>query len=208
MTRRADLADRTRADLLAAAKRLFAERGYLGTKITDITAEAGRAVGSFYTHFSDKEELLAVLRTEVDEAVIRHRESLGGPGPAGHDAVREHVTACWTAMRTNRSAVVALVQSAIAAAPASGRFRQELAARTTSLRTQLEDLRDRGEPLPGDPQLIAAAVGVMLAGLNHALPVAGAPEDGRITDAITDLVLYGVTGPRTGVLSGENRAPR
>lgn len=184
MSTRAELASRTRSDLLAAAKRLFAERGYLDTKITDIAAAAGRAAGSFYTHFSDKEQLLAVLRSELAETAA----------PAGDDPIRDHVTACWTAMRTHRPTVIALLQSAIAAAPASRRLWHELTTRTTPLRRHLEDLRDRGEPLPGDPELLAAAVGAMLAGLNHALPT----DDGRVADTVTNLVLYGLAGPRVG----------
>ncbi|MGW3961550.1 TetR/AcrR family transcriptional regulator [Amycolatopsis sp. NPDC005003] len=177
MGRRDELASRTRSDLLAAAKRLFAERGYLDTRVTDIAAAAGRAVGSFYSHFRDKEQLLAVLRSE-----------LGAPAEhaAGADALREQVTACWTALRTHRPTAIALLQSAIAEAPASGRLWDELTARTAPLRRVLED---RGDPL-GDPELSAAAVGAMLAGLNHALPV----DDGRVAETVVNLVLYGLHG--------------
>ncbi|MGW4059944.1 TetR/AcrR family transcriptional regulator [Amycolatopsis sp. NPDC004747] len=187
MSTRAELAGRTRDDLLAAAKRLFAEHGYLETRITDIAAAAGRAVGSFYTHFGDKEQLLAVLRGELAETPA--------PGP-GDDPIREHVTACWTALRAHRPTAIALLQSATAAAPASGRLRDELTAWTAPLRKHLESRRDRGEPLPGDPELLAAAVGVVLAGLNHALPA----DDGRVADTVTNLVLYGLAGPRAGAV--------
>ncbi|OKJ97868.1 TetR/AcrR family transcriptional regulator [Amycolatopsis sp. CB00013] len=198
MSTRAELAGRTRSDLLAAAKRLFSERGYLDTKITDIAAAAGRAAGSFYSHFSGKEQLLTALRSELAETAV--------PGPAGDNPIREHVTACWTAMRTHRPTLIALLQSAIAAAPASGRLWHELTTRTAPLRRHLEDLRDRGEPLPGDPELLAAAVGAMLAGLNHALPT----DDGRVADTVTNLVLYGLAGPRVGAdaSDAENRTSR
>jgi len=185
MAKRVELTRRTRSDLLAAAKRLFAERGYLDTRITDIAAAAGRAVGSFYNHFDDKEQLLTVLRGELDDTT--------GRSPAGNDddAIREHITACWTALRAHRPTAIALLQSAIAASPASGQFRNELTHWTTPLRRHLQNRRDRGEPLPGDPELVAAAVGAMLVGLNHALPT----DDGAIADIVADIVLHGLTRP-------------
>ncbi|MGW5717325.1 TetR/AcrR family transcriptional regulator [Amycolatopsis sp. NPDC003865] len=180
MSTRSELASRTRTELLAAAKRLFGERGYPDTKVSDIAAAAGRAVGSFYRHFRDKEQLLSVLRGEL----------AGTPAP-DDDTLRAHVTACWTALRTHRPTAIALLQSATAAAPASGRFRDELTAWTAPLRKHLENRRDRGRPLAGDPELVAAAVGLMLAGLNQALPAG----DDRVPDAVTNLVLHGLAGP-------------
>ena len=55
---------RTRADLIAAARQVFAARGFHETSIAEITAAADVAVGTFYIHFRDKDEALAVLLAE------------------------------------------------------------------------------------------------------------------------------------------------
>jgi AcrR family transcriptional regulator len=52
---------RTRAKLLAAARRLFAAQGSEATTIAEIAEEADIGVGSFYNHFRTKEEVLAAL---------------------------------------------------------------------------------------------------------------------------------------------------
>ncbi|WP_394833749.1 TetR/AcrR family transcriptional regulator [Pendulispora rubella] len=55
LTRRAE---RTRAKLVTAARKVFEKHGVLETRIVDIAKEAGVAVGSFYTYFESKDELL------------------------------------------------------------------------------------------------------------------------------------------------------
>src|SRR5262245_48439011 len=52
---------RTRRNLLAAARHLFAARGVEHTTIADIAERADVAIGSFYNHFSTKDELLDAL---------------------------------------------------------------------------------------------------------------------------------------------------
>jgi AcrR family transcriptional regulator len=59
---------RTRAALVAAARRIFERDGYLEARLTDITAEAKCATGSFYTYFASKEEILqAVIEAAQDD---------------------------------------------------------------------------------------------------------------------------------------------
>ena len=51
----------TRDAIDAAARKLFAERGFHGTTLADITSAAGRTTASFYRYYSDKEDLLVSL---------------------------------------------------------------------------------------------------------------------------------------------------
>ena len=51
----------TRAAIEQAARKLFAERGFHGTTLADITSAAGKSAAVFYRYFDDKEDLLAAL---------------------------------------------------------------------------------------------------------------------------------------------------
>ena len=51
----------TRDALECAARKLFAERGFHGTTLADITSAAGKSPAVFYRYYDDKEDLLARL---------------------------------------------------------------------------------------------------------------------------------------------------
>jgi AcrR family transcriptional regulator len=65
---------RTRQSLLTAGRKVFERDGFLAARITDISAEARVAHGTFYTHFATKEDLFrevaSILLPEI------------APGPA------------------------------------------------------------------------------------------------------------------------------
>jgi AcrR family transcriptional regulator len=199
-------AAQTEAALKAAARQQFAERGYLNTKITDITEAAGRAAGSFYQHFSSKEDLLQALLADMH---AQGGSSFDDDGPE-HDLtdqaqLRAHLGAAWDVMRDNRPVMTALFESALTAGPASGELWKQLTSDTVVLRDHLEYLQQQGHPLPGDPTLIAAAMGGMLSMLAYALlpdppRIPSAQEspaypDAQIVDAVTSLLLNGLAGP-------------
>jgi AcrR family transcriptional regulator len=63
--------DPLRAQLLDAAARVFAAKGYSGAKIQDIVREAGLSTGAVYGRFSSKDQLLR-------EAVLAQRNRFAG----------------------------------------------------------------------------------------------------------------------------------
>ena len=69
----------TEAALKEAARRQFAERGYLKTQNTDITAAACRDSGSFYEHFAGKEDLLLALLADMHEQAGGQLDSADAP---------------------------------------------------------------------------------------------------------------------------------
>jgi AcrR family transcriptional regulator len=63
VTRRALAKQRTRERVLAAARRLFSERGYDGATIRDIAQAAGMSTGAVFASFADKSELFDEILT-------------------------------------------------------------------------------------------------------------------------------------------------
>lgn len=79
MSRKERLKAEARADLMAATRQLMGERGVAGLRISDITTRTDMALGSFYSHFSSKDE---VVEAVVEEAV---RALADGILAASHD---------------------------------------------------------------------------------------------------------------------------
>jgi AcrR family transcriptional regulator len=85
----------TRATVRAAALRLFAERGYQLTTMTDIGAALGIRGPSLYKHVASKQELLAEIMAETMTSLIaRQRAAVAAGGPPAvqlRRAVEAHV---------------------------------------------------------------------------------------------------------------------
>ncbi|WP_322045068.1 helix-turn-helix domain-containing protein [Paraburkholderia sp. J67] len=71
---------RTRADLLAAAKLLFVEKGFGATSLRDIAAQAGYTQGAFYSNFADKEALfIELMQSRASAQLGEVAQMLGDP---------------------------------------------------------------------------------------------------------------------------------
>ena len=53
-----------RQHILQAAKMLFSQRGFFNTSVSDITKETGLPVGSIYTYFKGKEDIVRAIVNE------------------------------------------------------------------------------------------------------------------------------------------------
>ncbi|WP_456401631.1 TetR/AcrR family transcriptional regulator [Persephonella sp.] len=69
----------TRDKLINSAVKIFSERGYFNTKVSDIVKDAGVAQGTFYLYFKSKEELfLSIVEKIVSdlERILDHCKNL------------------------------------------------------------------------------------------------------------------------------------
>ena len=99
----------TRKTIEDAARKLFAERGFHGTTLADITAAAGKSPAAFYRYFADKEDLLAVLA----ESFLREVVDLPKI-PDDNDFFASAVGRYWDMFKPNIGIMVAVDQLAAA----------------------------------------------------------------------------------------------
>jgi AcrR family transcriptional regulator len=86
---RAAKAEKTRADLIAAAARVFAEKGYEAASVADLASAAGYTKGALYAHFPSKADLFKTMITEAGEVSAEHVEQ-AWQADTGEEAFEHH----------------------------------------------------------------------------------------------------------------------
>ena len=88
----------TRARLLAAAKEVFEESGFLNARVSDIAEKAALSHGSFYHYFDSKEEIFREVAESVEERlsapmgdVILDPNSTATPQERMREAIQRHM---------------------------------------------------------------------------------------------------------------------
>jgi AcrR family transcriptional regulator len=102
----------TREAIEQAARKLFAERGFHGTTLADITSAAGKSPAVFYRYFADKEDLLADLATSfLHDVLAPARLSVQLPqSPEDNDVFDSVVAGYWNIFKQNIGIMVAVAQ--------------------------------------------------------------------------------------------------
>src|ERR1700731_2720026 len=153
----------TREAIEQAARKLFAERGFHGTTLADITSAAGRSPAVFYRYFADKEDLLAALAESFLHQVLTPPGlSLHLPDSPDDDAFfTSVVTGYWNMFKQNIGIMIAVAQLAttqqrFAAVPNEfRRFGMDIVAASV-LRAQ-----QHGYASELNPEHIAAAIALL-----------------------------------------------
>jgi AcrR family transcriptional regulator len=188
----------TRAELLEAAARVFAQRGLNGASVDDVAAEAGYTSGAVYSNFRSKEELF--VAAFEDHVARQIRGVIEARDHAGEDTPRARTAAIaqrWMQfLDKNPEMFLLLVEYWAYAVRRGGDERAAFAERFGALKdatTRLvEEEAKRGEwtlPLPADQ--IALGLNALVYGM--ALQYFADPDDlpeGVLSD-ITHLVFRG-----------------
>ncbi len=169
----AERSARTRAALLASARRLFAEKGFANTGREEIAEAAGVTRGALYHHFASKTEVAAAVVAGIEDELVERVVTAALEGRGLREQLlrgcRAYVEACAdpTMARILADAPAVLGIEACRALDA--------AACVPLLQGAFARAEDEGVVVPGDPGVAAA---LLLGLLNEAGGIiAAAPHD-------------------------------
>jgi AcrR family transcriptional regulator len=193
--KRKERAAETEVALKAAAKRVFAERGYLNTKITDITAEAGRAAGSFYNHFAGKEALLEALMADMSAesdtlaAAPGHRSDFTDP-----EAVRAHIAMYAHLYREHAVTMRAAQEAALVSGDIAATLARFEASEMADILGHVTCVAEAGRPLPASPETSLRMAFDLIHAILRARPQRAGQVDDEAIEALTRFVYRGLNG--------------
>jgi len=95
-----DRTEATRALLIVAARRLFAEKSYAETSTPEIVAAAGVTRGALYHHFADKQELFRAVAEQEAASVAAEIEDAAPQAMGAREALLTGSKAYIEAMRS------------------------------------------------------------------------------------------------------------
>ena len=153
---------RSRAALLAAARRLFGSKGYANTKIADITQEAGRALGSFYTYFANKEEVLEQLAEDFKAEIDGRLTELDLTSAEPYEVVRELCAVYWDSCRNHSAELASIFQASMLDEHFAERWREIRADARRNIAAGIRALSQAGQVENPDPDATASALGSMM----------------------------------------------
>lgn len=104
----------TRCAIEQVARKLFAERGFHGTTLADITSAAGKSPAVFYRYFTDKEDLLAALAESFLHQVVAPSGLSVSLADSPDDTAffTSVVTGYWNMFKQNIGIMIAVAQLA------------------------------------------------------------------------------------------------
>jgi AcrR family transcriptional regulator len=195
-----------RQQILAAARDLFAKRGYHQTTIDDIVAQAGVARGTFYLYFEDKRAIFSDLidRFSSQLAVAIVRIVVDDPGVGVAAQVRENIRRIVGTCLGDRAMTKILFTDSTGIDPQFDRKLANFYDSMVGLLTEtLKDGQALGIVRDGEPRVLAyLALGALKELLYQAVTLGLAEES---ADVLTQQIF---TFLCEGCLAVDSRAPR
>ena len=180
--RRAAQAEGTRAALVAAARRLFVEKGYHRTSTEEVVTAAGVGTrGALYHHFADKQALFEAAFIAVEEdLVIEAAKNLADPADGALNQLRQGLVGFLDASLTPHVQRILLIDGPAVLGWVKWRELESLYG-LGAIRAMLERAVEEGDLAAGQP--VDALAHVLLAAADEtALFIANASDQRAARD--------------------------
>jgi TetR/AcrR family fatty acid metabolism transcriptional regulator len=184
-----------RRQILDAAVRVFARKGFHTSRVGDIAEEAGVAHGLLYHYFSSKDEVLETVFRENWAVLLERIHAVEESGESAREQLR-HVAAILLRTWLHEPDVVRVLVREIARSPEVQERIGELVKPLGSIRRMIERGQKAGELRPDvDPALAAivfyGGIDELLTGWVLGQMPAGPGEVAAAEQTVVDVVLAG-----------------
>lgn len=164
--------ERRREQILKAAKRVFAKKGFHSTTISDIAKAARVSYGSVYWYFDSKEALFHALMDTEEQAlragIAEAADHLGDGGPDGMDMLRAAVRATFEFFESDKASVKLLFRDSYALGGSVEKHVFSIYERfIDDIEHMIEAAQHAGFVVAGPPRMMAFSVAALIGQIAH-----------------------------------------
>lgn len=154
---------RRTADAIAeAARQVIARDGFEAARISDIAKAAGTSLGSFYTYFETKEQVLERLIEDFRTDVVERSSKIARDNRPPYDIMRDFVRVYWETYRSHRNVLQGLIQVSMTSPRLAACWRRVRSGARQQFALSIGFMQAQGY-CPGlDPEAAASALGSMI----------------------------------------------
>lgn len=194
--------ERRRQQILDAARRCFARKGFYETSMQDVFAESGLSAGAVYRYFKSKDELVTALATETTVSLRIAMDQAIGRDPLPTPAELITMIAEEVVRRSGPDGPVRLAPQAWALAlvhpQAAVMVRETMIAMRALWVSYAERMRDKGWlPEDADIDAVAKAIIGLLPGFILQHLILGDLDPETLARGVRTLLPYGEPDPPT-----------
>lgn len=184
----------TRRKLMEAAEKDFGEKGFHAASVSSITHRAGVGQGTFYLYFRSKEEIFAMLVSEIGQELRRRMSSAINSSANLEEATQGGISA-FLAFAQKHPGLFRIVQESQFVDEPS--YREYYHLLEQGCRAGLMEAQQRGYIGAGDAEVRAwAIIGIThFLGLRYCLWQGRLPEDAVLQD-VTQFIARALNSPR------------
>ncbi|MDP8926362.1 MAG: TetR/AcrR family transcriptional regulator [Actinomycetota bacterium] len=185
-----------REQILKAATRVFAERGFRRATTREVARAAGVSEGTIYNYFEDKDALLMAILDRLNETERRAEDFEEGMAGDFRGFLEEYLHRRMSLIWQNRDVFRVVLSEMLVNAELRELYLQRVVAPTMGIAEEnLRSRAERGEVRATDASLVVrvlagTVIGVLVLGLLGDEEIRARWDD--VPDVLAELVLYGL----------------